>query len=40
VVAATLWSATGDPSLMLWAILGSSLVGIVGFVLALWGASR
>jgi hypothetical protein len=40
VVAAALWSATGDPSLMLWAILGSALVGTVGFGLALSGASR
>jgi hypothetical protein len=39
-VAATLWSAVGDPSLMLWAILGSALLGTVGFVLALSGASR
>jgi MFS family permease len=39
-VAAALWSAMGDPSLMLWAILGSALLGTVGFVLALSGASR
>jgi MFS family permease len=39
-VAAALWSAVGDPSLMLWTILGSALVGTVGFVLALSGASR
>jgi MFS family permease len=37
VVAAATWSATGDPSLMLWTILGSALLGIVGFVLALSG---
>jgi hypothetical protein len=30
----------GDPSLMLWAILGSALFGTVGFVLALSDASR
>jgi len=39
-VAAALWSAVGDPSLMLWAILGSALLGTVGFVLALSGAFR
>jgi MFS family permease len=39
-VAAALWSAMGDPSLMLWAILGSALLGTVGFVLALSGSSR
>jgi hypothetical protein len=38
-VAAALWSAMGDPSLMLWAILGSALLGTVGFVLALSGTS-
>jgi MFS family permease len=40
VLTAALWSATGNPSLMLWTILGSALVGTVGFVLALAGASR
>ena len=40
VAAAVLWSATGDPSLMLWAMLGSALVGTLGFALALAGASR
>ena len=40
VAAAAIWSAAGDPSLMLWAILGSLLVGTGGFVLALSGASR
>ena len=40
VAAAALWSAAGDPSLMLWTILGSALVGTVGFVVALSGASR
>jgi MFS family permease len=36
-VAAALWSATGDPALMLWSILGCALLGTVGFVLALSG---
>jgi MFS family permease len=40
VVAAAIWSAAGDPSLMLWAILGSALVGTVGFGVALSKASR
>ncbi len=40
VVAAALWSATGDPSLMLWTMLGSALHGTVGFVLAFSVASR
>lgn len=40
VVTAAIWSAMGDPTLMLWAILGITLVGTVGFVLALTGASR
>jgi MFS family permease len=39
VVTAVIWSATGDPSLMLWALLGSALVGAVGFVFALSGTS-
>jgi hypothetical protein len=39
-LAAAMWSAVGNPSLMLWAILGSALMGMVGFVLALSGASR
>ena len=39
-VAASIWSATDDPSLMLWAMLGSALLGTVGFVWALSGASR
>jgi MFS family permease len=39
-MAAAIWSAVGDPSLMLWTILGSALLGTVGFVLALSGASR
>jgi MFS family permease len=39
-LAAALWSAAGDPSLMLWTILGSALIGTVGFVLALSGPSR
>jgi len=38
VAAAALWSATGDPSLMLWAILGSALLGTLGFGMALAGA--
>jgi hypothetical protein len=37
VAAAALWSATGDPSLMLWAILGSALIGTVGFGIAISG---
>jgi MFS family permease len=37
--AATLWYAAGNPSLMLWAILGSALLGTLGFVLALSGTS-
>jgi MFS family permease len=36
-VAAALWSAMGDPALMLWSILGCALLGTVGFVLALSG---
>jgi hypothetical protein len=40
VVAAAIWSAAGDPALMLWTLLGSLLVGTGGFVLALSGASR
>ena len=40
VAAAAIWSAAGEPSRMLWAILGSALIGTVGFVLALSGASR
>jgi MFS family permease len=40
VAAAALWSAVGDPSLMLWTMLGSALVGTLGFVMALLGASR
>jgi MFS family permease len=39
-LAAAMWSAVGDPSLMLWAILGSALLGTVGFVLALSGSTR
>ena len=39
-LAAAMWSAVGNPSLMLWTILGSALMGVVGFVLALSGASR
>jgi hypothetical protein len=35
VVTAAIWSATGDPSLMLWTLLGSALVGAMGFLLAL-----
>jgi MFS family permease len=40
VLAAALWSATGDPYLMLWALLGSALIGTVGFGMALSGASH
>jgi MFS family permease len=39
-LAAAVWSAVGNPSLMLWAILGSALLGTVGFVLALSGSAR
>ena len=39
VMTAAIWAATGDPSLMLWTLLGSALVGAVGFLLALSGAS-
>jgi MFS family permease len=39
VVTAVIWSATGDPSVMLWALLGSAIVGAVGFVFALSGTS-
>ena len=39
-LAAALWSAVGTPSLMLWAILGTALLGTVGFVLALSGSAR
>jgi MFS family permease len=39
VVTAVTWSATGDASLMLWTLLGSALVGAVGFVVALLGTS-
>jgi predicted MFS family arabinose efflux permease len=39
-LAAAMWSAVGDPSLMLWAILGSALLGTVGFGLALSGTSH
>jgi MFS family permease len=40
VAAAVLWSATGDPTVMLWMILGTALVGTVGFVVALSGVSH
>jgi MFS family permease len=40
VAAAALWSTAGDPSLMLWTMLGSVLVGTVGFGIALTGAAR
>jgi hypothetical protein len=40
MAAAVLWSATGNPSLMLWTLLGSALVGTLGFGVALSGASR
>jgi MFS family permease len=39
-VAAALWSVAGDPALMLWTILGSALVGTLGFAMALSGTSR
>jgi MFS family permease len=39
VMTAAIWAATGDPSLMLWTLLGSALVGAVGFLLALSGGS-
>jgi MFS family permease len=40
VVTAAIWTATGDPSLMLWMLLGSALLGAVGFLLALSGTSH
>jgi MFS family permease len=40
VATAAIWSATGDPSLMLWTLLGSALIGAVGFLVALSGASH
>ena len=39
VVTAVIWSATGDPSVMLWTLLGSALIGAVGFVFALSATS-
>jgi hypothetical protein len=39
-VAAALWSVAGDPALMLWTMLGSALVGTLGFAMALAGTSR
>jgi predicted MFS family arabinose efflux permease len=39
VVTAVIWSATGDPSLMLWTLFGSALIGAGGFVFALSGTS-
>jgi predicted MFS family arabinose efflux permease len=39
VATAAIWAATGDASLMLWTLLGSALVGAVGFLLALSGGS-
>ena len=39
VVTAVIWSATGDPSLMLGALLGSALVGVVGFIFGFSGTS-
>jgi MFS family permease len=39
VVTAVIWSATGDPSIMLWTLLGSAFLGAVGFVFALSGTS-
>jgi len=39
-VAAALWAPAGDPSLMLGTMLGSVLVGTVGFGIALTGAAR
>jgi MFS family permease len=39
VVTAVIWSATGDPSFMLWTLLGSALIGAVGFVFALSATS-
>ena len=45
MIARRLWPplcgpSMGAPSLMLWAILGSALLGTVGFVLALSGSAR
>jgi MFS family permease len=39
VATAAIWTATGNASLMLWTLLGSALVGAVGFLLALSGKS-
>jgi hypothetical protein len=39
VVTAVIWSAMGDPSFMLWTLLGSAIIGAVGFVFALSGTS-
>ena len=39
VVTAAIWAATGDPSLMLWTLLGSAIVGAGGFLIALSGVS-
>jgi MFS family permease len=38
VVTAAIWTATGDPSVMLWMLLGSAIIGAVGFLFALSGA--
>jgi MFS family permease len=39
VATAAIWAATGDPSVMLWTLLASALVGAGGFILAISGTS-
>ena len=39
-IAATLWSIMGDPTVMLWTLLGGIGLGAVGFGMAVSGASR
>jgi hypothetical protein len=40
LAAAALWSTVGDPALMLWTMLGSALVGTLGFAMAVSGTAR
>jgi MFS family permease len=39
VATAAIWTATGDPSVMLWTLLASALVGAGGFLLAISAAA-
>lgn len=39
VATAAIWAATDNPSMMLWMLLASALVGAGGFLLAISGAS-